>query len=233
MRNDFLLLPAQGQTDVIRYSIMKFFSALRVRMRAEITDPLQNSDSVLQLIKNVTIKDVIYWVSESWDNVTQNCLVKSRKRLWPSLVDSSKVEQAEVNKSEILPLIKCIPSCEDATEHTATEWLSCDTGDNQLYTNEEIVSLVQNEPQDDSDLEETDEAQNFLVSLSEAANALEIALRYIEKSENATSTDVMFMRRWHNIASTSRITSLRQTNLTNFQISSPQKIVNVNVYVMC
>ncbi|GBO23334.1 hypothetical protein AVEN_274050-1 [Araneus ventricosus] len=80
-----------------------------------------SSDSVLKLIKNVAIKDVIYWVSESWYNVTQNCLVKSCNKLWPSLADSSKVEQGEANKSEILPLIKCIPGSEDATEHTVTE----------------------------------------------------------------------------------------------------------------
>ncbi|GBM40591.1 hypothetical protein AVEN_178571-1 [Araneus ventricosus] len=120
-------------------------------------------------------------------------------------------------ESEILPFIKCIPGCEDATEHTATEWLSCDTEANQLYTDEEI-SLVQNKPQDDSDLEETDEPENVLVSHSGAANALEIALRCIDQSENTTSTDIMFTRRWLNIASTSRITSLRQTNLTNFFI---------------
>ncbi|GBN25165.1 hypothetical protein AVEN_191638-1 [Araneus ventricosus] len=175
-----------------------------------------SSDSVLQIIKNVTIKDVIYWVSESWDNVTQECLVKSWKKLWPSLADFSKVEQGEANKSEVLPLIKCIPGCEDAIEHTVTEWLSCDTEANQLYTDEDIISLVQNKPRDDSDLEETNEPENVLVSHSEAANAVETALRYIEQSENATSTDIMFMRRWRNIASTSRITSLRQTNLTNF-----------------
>ncbi|GBN42488.1 hypothetical protein AVEN_104036-1 [Araneus ventricosus] len=111
----------------------------------------------------------------------------SWKTLWPNLADSNKVEQGEANKSEILPLIKY----------------------------EGIISLVQNKPQDDSDLEETDEPENVLVSHSEAANALEIALRYIEQSENTTSTDIMLMRRWHNIASKSRITSLRQTNLTN------------------
>ncbi|GBN33940.1 hypothetical protein AVEN_266207-1 [Araneus ventricosus] len=134
-------------------------------------------------------------VSESWDNVTQNCLVKTWKKLWPSLADSSKVEQAEENKSEILPLIKCIPGCEEATEHTVTEWLSGDTDVNQLYIDEKIISLVQNKPQDDSDLEETDEQENIIVSHSEASNALEIAVRYIEESENATPTDIMFMRR--------------------------------------
>ncbi|GBN14131.1 hypothetical protein AVEN_212625-1 [Araneus ventricosus] len=66
--------------------------------------------------------------------------------------------------------------CEDSTEHTVNEWLSWDTKANQLYTDEEIISLVQNKPQDDSDLEETDEPENVLVSHSEAANALEIAL---------------------------------------------------------
>ncbi|GBL63699.1 hypothetical protein AVEN_144127-1 [Araneus ventricosus] len=149
-------------------------------------------------------------------NVTQNCLVKSWKNLWPSLGDSSKVEQGEANKSEIPPLIKCIPGCEGATEHTVTDWLSCETEVNQLYTDEEIIPLIQNKRQDACDLEETDEPENVIVSHSEVAYALEIALRYIEQSENATSTDIMFTRRWHNIASTSRTTSLRQTNMNNF-----------------
>ncbi|GBM25423.1 Jerky -like [Araneus ventricosus] len=92
---------------------------------------------------------------------------------------------------------------EDATEHTVTEWLSCDTEANKLYT-DEIISLVQNKPQDDSDLEETDQPENVLISHPEAANALEIALPYIEQSENATSTDIMVMRHLHNIASMSR-----------------------------
>ncbi|GBL86324.1 hypothetical protein AVEN_164514-1, partial [Araneus ventricosus] len=99
--------------------------------------------------------------------------------------------------------------CEDATEHIVSEWVFCDTEANKLYTDEEIISLVQNKPQDDSDPEETDEPENVLISHSEAANALEISLRYIERSENATSTDTMFMRSWHNIASMSRIASLR------------------------
>ncbi|GBM43460.1 hypothetical protein AVEN_74177-1 [Araneus ventricosus] len=93
----------------------------------------------------------------------------------PSLADSSKVEQGEANKSEIRPLIKCIPGYEDATEHTVTEWLSCDIEANQLYTDEDIISLAQNKPQDNSDLEETDEPENILASHSEAANALEIS----------------------------------------------------------
>ncbi|GBM80398.1 Synaptotagmin-C [Araneus ventricosus] len=81
-----------------------------------------------------------------------------------------------------------------------------------------------NKPRDDSDLGETDEPENALVSHSEAANALEIALRYTEQSVNATSTDIMSVRRWNNIIS--RITSLRQTNLSNF---FTPKIVNVNI----
>ncbi|GBN99362.1 hypothetical protein AVEN_237990-1 [Araneus ventricosus] len=106
--------------------------------------------------------------------------------------------------------------CEDATEDTVIEWLSCETKANQLYTEEEIISLIQDKRQDTSDLEEIDEPENLLFSHSEAANALEIALRYIEQSENATSTDIVFMRRWHNIASTSRTTTGRQTNMKNF-----------------
>ncbi|GBN56460.1 hypothetical protein AVEN_75978-1 [Araneus ventricosus] len=127
----------------VRTSLESLFGVLSAVRASKLLDA-ESSDSVLQLIKNVTIKDVIYWVSESWDNVTQNCLVKTWKKLRPSLADSSKVEQGEANKSEILQLIKCIPGSEDATEHTVTEWMSCDTEANQLYTDEEIISLVRN-----------------------------------------------------------------------------------------
>ncbi|GBM55381.1 hypothetical protein AVEN_120180-1 [Araneus ventricosus] len=58
-----------------------------------------SSDFLLQLLKNVTMKDVIYWVSESWDNVTQNCLAKSWKKLRSSIADSSKVEQNEQKRN--------------------------------------------------------------------------------------------------------------------------------------
>ncbi|GBN60278.1 hypothetical protein AVEN_205733-1 [Araneus ventricosus] len=120
--------------------------------------------------------------------------------------------------SERMTVLACsnATGCEDATEHTVTEWLSCDTEASQLYTDEEIIAVVQNKPLDVSDLEETDEPENVLISHFESTNALEIALRYIEQSENVTSTDIMFMRHWYNIASTSRIRSFCQLNLINF-----------------
>ncbi|GBM28448.1 hypothetical protein AVEN_239010-1, partial [Araneus ventricosus] len=64
--------------------------------------------------------------------------------------------------------------CENATEHTGTGLLSCDTEANQLYADEEIISLVQNKPQDDSDLEEIDEPEKVFVSHSDAANSIAI-----------------------------------------------------------
>lgn len=58
--------------------------------------PIERDDSsvsIRQLIQKVTMKDVIFWVSESWDSVTQNCLIKSWKTLWPILAIYSDVEQ--------------------------------------------------------------------------------------------------------------------------------------------
>ena len=48
---------------------------------------------------DVTIKDIIYSASESWHRNARNYLVKSRKKLWPDLIDSSDVKQRKKNKN--------------------------------------------------------------------------------------------------------------------------------------
>lgn len=54
---------------------------------------------------------------------------------------------------------------------------------------EEIVSMVQNKFQVDSDPDEIDQFDSVRVSYSDVANALEIKIRYVKHSDE-TSTDI-------------------------------------------
>ena len=66
-----------------------------------------------------------------------------------------------------------------------------------------------------SDSEGEDASTN--VTHSDAAVVLDITLRYVEQHAAATPNDVMFMRRWRNIASSGRFMSLRQMKITDFK----------------
>jgi hypothetical protein len=68
------------------------------------------------------------------------------------------------------------------------------------------VSLVLSEKsgQDDSNVSDSDEATTKVISHTEGLEALERALLYVEQHSKATPTDEIFMKRWRDIAASSR-----------------------------
>ncbi|KAK9737703.1 hypothetical protein QE152_g10467 [Popillia japonica] len=70
-------------------------------------------------MKTVTIKDVIYWVAESWQNTSVNLLQRSWKKLWPSVEFEKTPTPTPVTQddnTELLHLVQQIPGCENAGE---------------------------------------------------------------------------------------------------------------------
>lgn len=180
-------------------------------------DEDENELTILQKLKKITIKDVIYWVAEAWDNTTKGALQKSWKNLWPTL-EFVETSVTPVKDCELLPLVKKIPGCEDAEESCVEEWTSVDDNGNQEYGDEDIVAMVQGSSAeiDSEESEEEVNVQTELISHTDAANALDLALRYVEQHASSTPNDVMLMRRWRNIASSSRFSALRQKKITDF-----------------
>jgi hypothetical protein len=58
--------------------------------------------------KKITIKDVIYWVAESWDNVKYD-IKKSWKKLLPDIMGDVEDEQALDETGDILQMMKQLP----------------------------------------------------------------------------------------------------------------------------
>jgi hypothetical protein len=61
--------------------------------------------------------------------------------------------------------------------------------------------------------------------------ALERALLYVEQHSKATPTDVILMKRWRDIAASSRRSSLYQKKITDFVKKG--QFLNVYVVVFC
>jgi hypothetical protein len=65
---------------------------------------------------------------------------------------------------------------------------------------------------------DSDEATTEVISHTEELEALERALQYVEQHSKATPTEVIFIKRWRDIAASSRRSTLYQKKLTDFVI---------------
>ena len=80
-----------------------------------------------------------------------------------------------------------IPGCEEADETDVNERVAADMEDHQVLTDTEIVSLIRQDFDEDSDVMDEADDSGHLISHSEAAKALEISLQYVEQHANATA----------------------------------------------
>jgi hypothetical protein len=87
-----------------------------------------------------------------------------------------------------------------------------------MYADNDLVSLALSEKsgQDDSNESDSDEATTEVISHTEGLEALERTLLYVEQHSKATPIDVIFMKRWRDIAASSRNSTLYQMKIRDF-----------------
>lgn len=193
----------------------------RKKLLRQILEDKDETLSLIEKLKMITIKDVIYWVAESWESTSEHLLQKSWSKLWPSLTfEENSSQNGDRNDAiQIQELLQNIPGCEDANANDVNEWLQGDDNDHEMLNDQQIIEMVLKEPDDISDESEgeaDDDSELKLVSHSDAAAAFDVALRYVEQQSTSTPADTLFLRRWHNFASKERSSSLRQKNVTDF-----------------
>ncbi|GFV44468.1 hypothetical protein TNCV_4737221 [Trichonephila clavipes] len=97
------------------------------------------------------MKDVVYWseswFSESWENVTDQTLIKSWKKLWPTLEYAEN--QPENDATSLLQLVQTIPGCEEAGERDINEWMEEDGETAEFLTDDDIAATVTQEPMEE------------------------------------------------------------------------------------
>uniref|UniRef100_A0A1B6GBH2 DDE-1 domain-containing protein n=1 Tax=Cuerna arida TaxID=1464854 RepID=A0A1B6GBH2_9HEMI len=100
-----------------------------------------DSDSIRENLKKITIKDVIYWLAESWQNTNESFLRKSWKKLRPELEFEEAPDPTPVTQQELLNLVQQVPGCENAGEGYLEEWATVDV--TEEYSDHDIVGMVQ------------------------------------------------------------------------------------------
>jgi len=171
--------------------------------------------SLVAKIKQTNMKDVVYWSAESWESVTDKTLIKSWKKLWPTL--QFEEDEPENDVTNLLQLVQRIPGCEEARETDVNEWMAEDGETAEFLTDDDIAAAVSQEPmEEEGSDDETQCDKEDVVPHADGAAALDLALRYLEQQPDTTPADLLFMRRWRNYASSKRLSSLRQKTITEF-----------------
>lgn len=181
---------------------------------------IEDDDSSLTIqdkIKKVNLKNVIYWSAESWESVSEQTIRKSWNKIWPTLTYEETVQENN-DTQHVINLLQNIPGCEDACEEDINEWATADGYSHGDLTDEEIVMAVSQQAPEENETNNDYDAvhDDNLVSHEDATAAFELATRYIEQQHDSTPADVMFIRRWRNIASSNRLTKLRQKTINDF-----------------
>lgn len=195
---------------------------LKLIYRKQFLRMLIQDDSIplVEKIKKTNVKDVVYWAAEAWQNISENTLRKSWRKLWTSLEFQDNQPVVGNEEENLLQMIRTIPGCEEDSEGDVAEWMAADGACVENLTDADLVAAVTQDQEDvdccDASDNEPESDNGELVPHSDAAGALDLALRYLEQQPTATPADLMFMRRWRNYASYNRLSSLRQKTMTEF-----------------
>lgn len=198
--------------------IETFKRRYRRKFLSEILQRSENEDTpLLEIVKKINIKDVIYMSATAYEEIPASTFVKSWRKLWSDvekLVANEPLSEDEHAENE---------STQDLTRalqlqpEDIEDWMiNCDEDlENEFLTDEEIISLATKEDFEDNE-EDVGVEEVEKVTHSEARNAMEVALRYIEQQQNSTAVDILVIKKWRDIAFKNSVTILKQKKITEF-----------------
>ena len=240
------LLP--GTTALIQPMDQGGLEALKRRYRRSILQKLlmqdQAGQSVIEGIKGINMKDVVYMCADAWDDIPAVTLTRS----WNKLLASDKTndsdqqpEGADCQGQSVKSLAKELDN--NLTDDDIANWMKEDSSDPgyQVFTDEEIiqqtVSPSVEEDRGMGDDEDQDEPTTT-ISSGQAADVLEQCLKWYEHQDEATASSLLLLKRIRDLAASKRYKNLKQLTLTSFIQASPSTPLlsydstNIHLYVL-
>lgn len=192
-------------------------------------------------LRNITLKNVIYWVSQAWDSVRVSTIQKS----WSKVIDfedcndseedlplnqlasklrsreempsSSFASETEEEEKSLFELMQTLKGCENVTKEDVVQWVTADDLEEE-FSIEEITTAFQGtgKTDDDDDDMEACVVDEQRISHQEGFATLEKALLYVEQQPEATPADLLLLNRWRNMAARKRRSNMKQKRIDSY-----------------
>lgn len=206
----------------------------RKKYVGSLLDKTEGGCSLLEAMKILNIKDAIYTVASAWDEMKQTTLQKAWKKIWPSLKQSDSADKdddeptsstevdLEAEENDVAETLQDLQKLQHGVQLQLTDvekWLTeADMAEstNEELNDDEIVAVVQSATNEDSDAEEEEVDRDIGVTHSEAKDAFDIVLKYLEQNPRATPMDVLWAKKWRDFSAKSRLGKLKQKSIKDF-----------------
>jgi hypothetical protein len=189
----------------------------RRNLLESILERVDGGEGLMDCLKAINLKNVVYWAADAWNKVKSSTLQKS----WAKIIHQEDLI-LETNDEEEVPLhemMRHLDGCEDIGQEEVEEWVTFDNKEQEELTDVDLIELInEREHEKSSDTEsEGNEEEGIKISHLEAFDALNTALLYVEQQPEATASDILLLTRWRNIASKNRISvKLKQSKVDNY-----------------
>ena len=173
--------------------------------------------SVPELLKMVTMKDVVYWISDAWNEASSDSLAKAWKQLLPETPMTPESSEISTQDDEgSYDEMEMAAALGQDIQDTVAKWLDSDLADpgHQIADDEEIVADTL-KTNNDEESDEEEGIEESTVTPHEAFRALDTSLRWLE-SQGTAPAHLLLVKKWRDTAACKRQESLRQTNITSF-----------------
>lgn len=180
---------------------------------------------VPEILKSITLKDMVYWIAVSWTEGRNESLAKAWKNLFP---------EPAANSATAMPSAEAAPTDDTASEailemaeplgsdfqKDVSEWMAADESEpgHQVLNEEEIIVDIQAGGDDscsDDDEDGDCEPEQQSVTAGQAFRALDVSLCWLE-GQNVEPNQLLLLRKWRDQAARLRRESPRQTSITSF-----------------
>ena len=188
--------------------------ALKRRYRRSMLQKLLLQDQagkpVIECIKNINIKDVVYMSAAAWDDTSALTLTRSWKKLLASEIATESDQQPEdtdAREEGVEALAKQLDH--NLSDEDISNWMKEDSNDPgyQLLTDEEIIQQVVNPlAEENADTEDNEDEVELTTTISsgEVADMLEQCLKWYERQDKATAPSLLLLKRIRDLAALTR-----------------------------
>ena len=194
----------------------------------------ENAPSLLEVMKRVNMKDVVYMAGEAWESVTAGSIAKvwhktllhrkaqDRSDPFAGLEESADGgEDASEDASEAAVMSGELQQAGFTVSTTDVEdWLAVDSNEPGYSTlsEEEIVQLVtrrEDESEGEEDREETVD-EPAVPTHREAFASFSTCIQWVEGQPDCDPVSILLLRRLQQKAANKRATALKQRSITSF-----------------
>lgn len=169
----------------------------------------QEGRSIIQFVKQINMKDVVYMTAAAWEDIPSLTLTKS----WNKLLRTAEVPVDSGDGSdEVLQLAQQLDSNLE-TEDVNT-WINVDSGDKgyELLTDEDIVKQVtQTNDREDTEEDDGDEIEEVkdIPCSGDVKDMLDRCLLWYERQDECTATSLLLLKRVRDLAAAKRFANLK------------------------